>query len=390
MHVKINFRQLKYVVPLIFLPGLLIIGYVAFPLNKNEIRKKSKLKSEEQLIMEIQEAEQKVEKSKFENLRTGFKNIFDTTSVTPTIETDTLENLLDAYDNIQRQQTQEETQTQGPKTTPYYTDWQQFEEETDEDNVIPLNTNPITKGREIELFKQQLRTLDSLKHPEVYNNNFNNEHTNYTQATEDSDDDIVKKEEPMEKPTIQKIEKETEWQNSVFNTINAKKDNVPVKAILDELIKVADGSRIKIRLLDNVVIGDNKLTKGTYLYGKVTGFGDERVKITISSVLINGRIVKVNIDVYDNDGQEGFYVPKSAFRDATKQAGGQISSQSVNLNNNHTDNTTARGMATQFGLQALQNLYNTSSQTLAKAIRKNRAILKYASFVYLINKDEEQ
>ncbi|MGG6496694.1 UNVERIFIED_CONTAM: conjugative transposon protein TraM, partial [Bacteroidetes bacterium 56_B9] len=88
--------------------------------------------------------------------------------------------------------------------------------------------------------------------------------------------------------------------------------------ILDETLKVTDGSRVRIRLLDDIMINDALLTKGTYLYGNVSGFKAQRVHINISSIMVDGRQMKVDLSVYDNDGQEGFFVPSSAFRDLSK------------------------------------------------------------------------
>ena len=72
-----------------------------------------------------------------------------------------------------------------------------------------------------------------------------------------------------------------------------------------------------------VTFEDVKLKKGTYLYGIVTGFGQQRVMATITSILVKDKFVKVNLSVFDNDGMEGFYVPESAFRDMMKDAGAQ-------------------------------------------------------------------
>ena len=387
MQTNLNFRQLKYILPIIFLPGLLVVGYIMLPLSKSGNVTNQKFKSEDKMITDIQQAEEKIDQTKFENLKNEYKRIFDTTRTTVQMESgneDTIENTMPEITNT--------TTNEEKQESPYYTDWQQFgEDDDDEENTNVVNRKKLNKEEEIELFKKQLRQLDSLKHPEAYNTPGSEYQKHKTDNQYETNEDVNTIEQTPElKQTVQKLEKETGVQNEYFNTINAPKFKEPIKAILDEMIKVNDGSRVKIRLLDNVTIGNTKLPKGYYLYGKVTGFSDERVKINITSILTNGQIIKVNIAVYDNDGQEGFYVPKSAFRDASKQAGSQISSQGVNINNRISDNESAKGVATQFGLQALQNLYNTSSQTLARAIRKNRALLKYASFVYLINQDEEQ
>ena len=38
-------------------------------------------------------------------------------------------------------------------------------------------------------------------------------------------------------------------------------------------------------------------SKGTYLYGTVTGFGQQRVRAAITSILVGGKFLKVNLSV---------------------------------------------------------------------------------------------
>ena len=222
-----------------------------------------------------------------------------------------------------------------------------------------------------DIIKRQMRLYDSLSNPEAYLQKPTHEVMPST---------LIKKED-----SIQKVVREDNYEKRFFNTIKTDEKQAPITAILDETVKTVDGSRIKIRLLDNVKVGDVKLPQGTYLYGNVTGFTAQRVKITVSSVLVKDKIIKVSLSVYDNDGQEGFFVPQSTFREVTKDAGGNIAGQSVAVNDDMDDS----GMAQKFAWQALQNLYNSTSSAIGNSIRKNRAKLKYGSHIYLINNDEQ-
>ena len=73
-----------------------------------------------------------------------------------------------------------------------------------------------------------------------------------------------------------------------FNTIGFSQnvDEPLIKAMIDQTIKAHEGTRLRFKLLDDVVIKNVKIKKGTYLYGIVTGFGQQRVMATISSVLV--------------------------------------------------------------------------------------------------------
>ena len=54
-----------------------------------------------------------------------------------------------------------------------------------------------------------------------------------------------------------------------------------------------------------------------------------------------------------------------------------------------TNGTTGNSF-TQWGMQAIQNAYQRTSNALSKAVKKNKAKLKYGTFVYLVNGKEKK
>lgn len=183
------------------------------------------------------------------------------------------------------------------------------------------------------------------------------------------------------KDSIGEVVKKVRVNSDYFNTIC---DNEPesglIKAIIDENIKAVDGSRVRLRLLDDVEVSGITLRKGTYLYATMNGFGNQRVKGTVKSVLVDDDIVKINLSIYDTDGMEGLYVPGSQFRDTAKDIASGAFSTSGDLGFTQSSNS-----FTQMGIQAINNAFNKTSNAISKAIKKNRANLKYGTFVYLIN-----
>jgi conjugative transposon TraM protein len=153
--------------------------------------------------------------------------------------------------------------------------------------------------------------------------------------------------------------------------------------MIDKTTKAHEGTRLRFKLLDDVSIKDLKLRKGTYLYGTVTGFGQQRVKAMITSILIGNKFIKVNLSVFDNDGMEGFYVPESAFRDMMKDAGAQAMQQNISFEGDYNSGISGEAIA----LQALQNMYQSASSAVSANIRKNKARIKYNTIVYLVNTD---
>ena len=174
-----------------------------------------------------------------------------------------------------------------------------------------------------------------------------------------------------------------------FNTVGndvASDESPLIRAMIDQTTKAHEGTRLRFKLLDDVTIHDVRLKKGTYLYGTVAGFGQQRVKATITSILVGSKFLKVNLSVFDNDGMEGFYVPESAFRDFMKEAGASTVQQNISFESENGYGSGISGEA--IALQALQNMYNSATSAVSANIRKNKAKIKYNTIVYLINSDE--
>ena len=175
--------------------------------------------------------------------------------------------------------------------------------------------------------------------------------------------------------------------HSKFNTVNSigseASDSPLIKAMIDKTTKSTDGTRLRFKLLDDVIVDDVKLLKGSYLYGTVTGFGTQRVKANVTSILAGSRFLKVDLSVYDIDGMEGFYVPESSFREFVQNATAGVANQQIQFTNNTgvSDGINAETLA----LQALQNIYQAGSSAISRNVKKNKAKIKYNTIVYLIN-----
>ena len=206
--------------------------------------------------------------------------------------------------------------------------------------------------------------------------------TNGTSGLAQQNDSTSSKKKEEEKAEV--VQKVSDPNADKFNTIDQQQqaDAPLIKAMIDKTTKAHEGTRLRFKLLDDVVIKNTTLKKGTYLYGTVTGFGQQRVMASITSILIGDMFVKVNLSVFDNDGMEGFYVPESAFRDMMKDAGAQAMQSNISF---ESDGYGLSGEA--LALQALQNMYQSASSAVSSNIRKNKARIKYNTIVYLVNAD---
>ena len=186
----------------------------------------------------------------------------------------------------------------------------------------------------------------------------------------------------------QEVVKKVKTTSDYFNTIvDADAEPNLIKAIIDENIKAVDGSRVRLRLLDDIEINEVVVPKGSYIYATMSGFGSQRVKGNVKSILIHDELIKVNLSLYDTDGLEGLYVPGSSFRETTKDVASGAMSNTSSLT---SSSTTAGNALVQWGNQAISNAVQKTSNALGKAIKKNSAKLKYGTFVYLINGKEKK
>ncbi|WPU95775.1 conjugative transposon protein TraM [Mucilaginibacter sabulilitoris] len=162
----------------------------------------------------------------------------------------------------------------------------------------------------------------------------------------------------------------------VFNTVVAAQQECLITAIVDQDITGYAGSRLRVRLLEDMMAGRFLIRHGTYLYAQVTGFSGQRVTLSITTIMQGSHILPVKLEVYDNDGLPGLYVPASAFREFTKELGGDAGN--VNLQQQAENNS-------QLVMSVVQKMFQSTTTAVNKLIRQNKAKLKYNTQVYLVD-----
>lgn len=252
-----------------------------------------------------------------------------------------------------------------------------------------------SQQREMEQFEQEMRQIQERSRKMArditgddgsYGSNGNGQNQSYPNAQITGYDiygnPIYANQQPK-KDTVAVVTKAEDSNSESFNTIadEEKLDDPLIKAMIDKTTKAHEGTRLRFKLLDDVIVKGVKLKKGTYLYGTVTGFGQQRVMADITSILVKDKFLKIHLTVYDLDGMQGFYVPESAFRDMMKNAGSAAMQSNISFDSGGGGGISAEALA----LQALQNVYQSTSSAVSQAIKKNRAKIKYNSIVYLIN-----
>ncbi|GAA3989473.1 conjugative transposon protein TraM [Mucilaginibacter dorajii] len=222
----------------------------------------------------------------------------------------------------------------------------------------------------MDVFRQQMAIMDSI-------NKQNDPAYKDELKKKEAADKAAKQKENQLKLTVEKADAVS----GDFNTVMPEKEPAFISAVIDENITGYAGSRLRIKLLEDIKAGNNLIKKGTFLYALINGFSEQRVTLSITSILYDGKILPVKLDVYDMDGLPGLYVPSSAFRDFTKDLGSN-SVQGVTVDGGSGN--------TQFVMSSLSKMFQSTSSAIADLIRKNKAKLKYNSYLYIIDPDALQ
>lgn len=184
----------------------------------------------------------------------------------------------------------------------------------------------------------------------------------------------------------EKVVKKTKQISEYFNTLGAADSkNKLISAIIDEEVKAVDGSRVRLRLLDDIEIGDETIKKGTYLFATMSGFGKQRVQGKVESIFYDEDIIKVSLSIYDTDGMQGLYVPLSSFRETTKD----IASSAMQGGNMLDNSTTSSSGIKSWASQAAQNATQKVMNAFGTAMKKNKVRLKYGTKVYLVDESQK-
>ena len=371
---RINFRQTKYRLPAILYVPLLIAAYLIFDLFDTQVAETpdKDMQTTEFLNPELPDAKIRGGDGiggKYENMQKAWGKIDDYTAI----------------DNIDRDEPDENKEEYESKYTQE--DIALLDEQQNDKDVDAQASDSRTGEQEAfeelrkALAEARLNGQKGLMPPDTAATAPKDTAGRHipTQGKVEENSRAVNAITDAEKPV--EMVKKLKTASDYFHTISqAQNEPHLIKAIIDEDIKAVDGSRVRLRLLDDVEIGEAVLKSGTYLYATMNGFGSQRVKGKVQSVLVDDRLVKVNISLYDTDGLEGLYVPESSFRETSKDVASGAVTGNMSLNSGSYGNSLS-----QWGMQAIQNAYQKTSNAIGKTIKKDKAKLKYGTFVYLVN-----
>lgn len=374
---KINFKQPKYIIPaLAFLP-VLFIGYQVITMLDYEVEDEKKNIQTEDINIEMPDVSiDKNLKSKYQSMMEDIGKAKDYAAVQnlddekkadkegSSLYTEEELRVLDSLEQVKKRNLEEIKKMN-----------EEVEFATAEQSKNSVNES--SKNETDELVKQleQLQKIASgdYKSPEQL--------AKEEERRKEEEEKRRKEEEEKIKNAPKEVVKAISDNESYFNTVGKENsDSQLIKAMVDETLKLYGGSRLRLKLLDDIMLDGNVIKSGTYLYATVTSFDAQRIKCKVNSIFVNNAHIKVSLTIYDVDAIEGIYVPESQFRELAKEAAASAMGQSVNFNQ-----TTGDQNIESLAFQTLQNVYQSASSAISKNIKREKAKVKYSTTVYLIN-----
>ncbi|MBN8856255.1 MAG: conjugative transposon protein TraM [Sphingobacteriales bacterium 50-39] len=95
--------------------------------------------------------------------------------------------------------------------------------------------------------------------------------------------------------------------------------NNTIRAMVPEDQTLVSGATVRLEITEPMFVGGASLPAGTKLFGTAS-LTNERLSITITSIRGNNNIYPVSLQVYDQDGLQGLYIPGAITRDVAKQS----------------------------------------------------------------------
>lgn len=369
---KIQFKTPKYIIPLIILPFIFIFNYLIldfFPEDKTVSNLEDK--NEMNTSLPNPNLEKIKIDDKMDNLKNTFAKEADFSAISDVIKEGEIndnveESLYTSEEAAELARLQDSLKVArstkkgfGTATASVQNTRNESKRFQEQKRNLQETQKPLSDD---EQFLKEMAVLDSILNPEKF-----------------VEKPVVKIEPVRDTRETHIVDNAENITNPYFNQGSTSVESKNIEGLLDESIKVYQGSRVRIKLSSDIIINEVKVKKHSYVYGVVSGFKAERIEISISSIIVNNNIYEVDLEVYDLDGLKGLYVPSSKFREFSKELGSQ-SSQNAG-SSIEIEEGNQRSIAGELIDQALK----TGTQTLSKMIRKNKANLKYNTRIILIN-----
>ncbi|PWT74950.1 MAG: conjugative transposon protein TraM [Bacteroidetes bacterium] len=163
-------------------------------------------------------------------------------------------------------------------------------------------------------------------------------------------------------------------QNQFFGLADPSLDAVhnkpAIEAVTDETQTILPGESIRLRLMQDMKVKGSIIHAGDMIYG-VSSLSAERLNIKIESVNVAGNILPVSLEVYDEDGLRGIFIPGSVNRDAAREGSGQV----MNAIGLTSLDPSLGAQAASAGIQAAKSLMNRKIRLVHLTVKAGYHVL---------------
>ncbi len=173
--------------------------------------------------------------------------------------------------------------------------------------------------------------------------------------------------------------------NLTFNTLNDRTQQTSkntISACIHDDQTIRDGQNVRLRLLENVQADNVMIPRNTLITGtaKIQG---ERLNIFVASLEYEKTIIPVEIQIYDNDGQPGIFIPTMQELDAGKEI---LANMGTSVGTSISLSTDAKE---QFLADMGRSIVQGTSQLFAKKVREVKVYLKAGYQVLLLSNNDK-
>ena len=96
-------------------------------------------------------------------------------------------------------------------------------------------------------------------------------------------------------------------------------DSTAIEAVVPEEQVLVSGGELKLELTRDILLDNHRIPAGTSLYG-IASLSGERLRVTISAIAWQNRVFPVQLQVDDEDGLAGIYIPGAPLTDAARES----------------------------------------------------------------------
>ena len=96
-------------------------------------------------------------------------------------------------------------------------------------------------------------------------------------------------------------------------------DSTVIEAVVPEEQVLVSGGELKLELTRDILLDNHRIPAGTALYG-IASLSGERLRVTVGSIAWQDRVFPVELQVDDEDGLAGIYIPGAPLTDATRES----------------------------------------------------------------------